>query len=130
MGEVCAHVYRYSLDKGKPKAPVKLIVSVEGKEVYKRNHNAIVSFRQKMESENLTSIKSKSLGMLLILPGAINRLREGEKKSKKHNVRVREHHYRTRYVDGRRNSENYHFVNHLCAYLRYNNIPELFTFLS
>ena len=30
----------------------------------------------------------------------------------------------------RRNSENYHFVNHLCAYLRYNNIPELFTFLS
>ena len=28
------------------------------------------------------------------------------------------------------NSENYHFVNHLCAYLRYNNIPELFTFLS
>ena len=28
------------------------------------------------------------------------------------------------------NSENYHFVNHLCAYLRYNNIPKLFTFLS
>ena len=28
------------------------------------------------------------------------------------------------------NSENYHFVNHLCAYLRYNNIPELFTFMS
>ena len=28
------------------------------------------------------------------------------------------------------NSENYHFVNHLCAYQRYNNIPELFTFLT
>ena len=28
------------------------------------------------------------------------------------------------------NSKNHHFVNHLCAYLRYNNIPELFTFLT
>ena len=24
------------------------------------------------------------------------------------------------------NSENYHFVNHLCVYLKYINIPELF----
>ena len=28
------------------------------------------------------------------------------------------------------NSENYHFVNYLCAYQMYNHIPELFTFLS
>ena len=28
------------------------------------------------------------------------------------------------------NSENCHFVNHLCAYLRYNNIPEFFSKLG
>ena len=34
------------------------------------------------------------------------------------------------YPSTRTNSENCHFVNHLCAYQRYDNIPELFTFLS
>ena len=33
-------------------------------------------------------------------------------------------------VDVLFNSENYHFVNRLCAYQKYYNIPELFTFSS
>ena len=77
MGNVFELIHEYSRKNGKPRAPVKLRVSSEGKEVYRKIHNSIVEFRKKVDSENYVSIRTKSLGMLLRVAGAINRLREG-----------------------------------------------------
>ena len=84
MGNVFAKIHEYSLKNGKPNNPVNLRVSAEGKEVYRKLHDEIVAFRKNMEeSENYISIRTKSLGMLLRVAGAINRLREGQKKCEK-----------------------------------------------